>query len=475
MHANARRAGVAAGAAVAAALVGLVARLVIGPAHPGYDAAYALLWGRDLADGRLPALDAPVAPTPHPLTNLVGALLAPLGADGGLTALAALSWVALGAVAVAAFALGRAVAGPVVGAVFAVLLTTRPLVLAEVGVASLDVPFLALVLAAATAAVSRPDRPQAALWWLLPAGLLRPEAWLLSAVWLLASSDGRPRPRHIAIAALAPCLWALADLAVTGDALFSLTGTRALADQLDRPQSATSAAGVIGLAIRTTLGTAVFAAGLAGLVLATRDPRPRLRVPFGLLVAGTVAFLLYGLAGLPVLARYTLVPSAALMLFAALAIAGWVGRHPRHGRRRAQAVLGALLAVLVAVSVPATAREVGERADRLELRQASFDALRELVRSPPLRRDVEGCGTVLVPNHRAVPLAALWLDRTVPGEVRSQQLGAPRRGLAILPATELIAGAAILDPRDPVPTPRQPPVGWGFRGGNVAWAWYRAC
>ena len=67
-------------AAVAIVATAVAARLVYGRGTLGYDAAWALVWGNELFDG--PALDAPGAPTPHPLAILVSAVIAPLGEAG---------------------------------------------------------------------------------------------------------------------------------------------------------------------------------------------------------------------------------------------------------------------------------------------------------------------------------------------------------------------------------------------------------
>ena len=53
----------------AAALAALIALLFGGHAFLNYDTAYALFWGDELAHGRLPELDVPLAPTPKPLVR----------------------------------------------------------------------------------------------------------------------------------------------------------------------------------------------------------------------------------------------------------------------------------------------------------------------------------------------------------------------------------------------------------------------
>src|SRR5688500_15743645 len=62
-------------------LSALVALLFSGHAFVNYDTAYALLWGNDLAHGRMPDLEFDLAPTPHPLSDLAGMVLAPDGAE----------------------------------------------------------------------------------------------------------------------------------------------------------------------------------------------------------------------------------------------------------------------------------------------------------------------------------------------------------------------------------------------------------
>ncbi len=68
--------------ALAAALVGLLVFAWFGHAFLNYDSFYALLWGDDLAHGRTPQYDVPVAPTPHPLATAVG-VVASLFGDAG--------------------------------------------------------------------------------------------------------------------------------------------------------------------------------------------------------------------------------------------------------------------------------------------------------------------------------------------------------------------------------------------------------
>ena len=62
-------------------LLGLVAWALVGRGLVNYDTLYALVWGRDLTHGTLPDYDVSLAPTPHPLATLAGAVLSLLGAQ----------------------------------------------------------------------------------------------------------------------------------------------------------------------------------------------------------------------------------------------------------------------------------------------------------------------------------------------------------------------------------------------------------
>jgi len=151
------------------AAVALAARLALGPAVVGYDGLFSLVWGRELARGGTPDLDAAVAPTPHPLGNAVGALAAAIGVDGE-SLLRTVSFVAFGALVVAVFVLGRALWSAAAGAVAAVIVATRPQLALPTLISAVDVPFLALVAWAAVLALRAAAR--GALVLLALAGLL---------------------------------------------------------------------------------------------------------------------------------------------------------------------------------------------------------------------------------------------------------------------------------------------------------------
>src|SRR5680860_607578 len=72
---------------------------------PNYDTIYYLLWGREIFDGMSPDYGAPLAPTPHPLYDLLGAVVAPLG-DGAITVAILIAYLSLGLLAWLVYKLG---------------------------------------------------------------------------------------------------------------------------------------------------------------------------------------------------------------------------------------------------------------------------------------------------------------------------------------------------------------------------------
>jgi hypothetical protein len=174
-----------------------VLRLMTANGLVNYDTLYTLVWGRELAHGVLPDLEVAIAPTPHPLATLGAIVLSPLssleldGLHGELaaTAVIAVAFVSLALLGWVVFALGRAWFNTAAGVVAALIVLTRVPVLDFGARAYVDIPYLVLVLVALLVETRRPRAGPPVLALLALAGLLRPEAWLFSAaylVWLLA-------------------------------------------------------------------------------------------------------------------------------------------------------------------------------------------------------------------------------------------------------------------------------------------------
>ncbi|PTL58263.1 hypothetical protein C7Y72_00665 [Paraconexibacter algicola] len=473
------------------ALAAALLVLFRGDGFPNYDTEYALLWGRDIA--RLDPIDtgAFLSPTPHPLANLAGALLAPLDlgvatqpygttAESIVTALAFL-W--LGVLGYLVYRLGERWAGPAAGILAAAIVLTREPVLSFGVRAYVDIPFVCLVLAAILRETRRPRDGAGVLVLLALAGLIRPEAWLLAAGYLAylwwPQRWATPRLALLAVLATAgPVLWALHDLLLVGDPLYSLTGTQDNAEVLQRrrgfadlPLYGPRRLGEI--AREPVLLGAALGLGLA--VLRLRAVHA-VRVGLASLLAAAVAFGLLAGAGLPIITRYLLLTSVLLALFAAVALVG-VTRLPAGDRLRRPAYAGA---VATATLFVAFGPGQVDRIDRLRAAITTQTQILADLRSltEPRGSDpapiTRGCG-VAVPNQRAVPQLALWLDAPPSRIVVTQRAGVPPRGVYVVPASADVARRFVLDPRDERKAIPRPPADADDVARNGSWSVSRRC
>jgi len=452
---------------VAGMLLGALAlRLLTGPGLVNYDTLYSLDWARQLAGDASPDLEVAIAPTPHPLATLGGIVLAPLSelkldglhGEAAASAVIACSFVALALLGWVVFALGREWFNVATGALAAVIVLTRVPVLDFGARAYVDIPYLVLVLASLLVETRRPRAGGPVLALLALAGLLRPEAWLFSAaylVWLLApgvrsSARGAGASRTaawrdaaplIALAASGPLLWAVHDLLLTGDPLHSLSGTRASGETLGRVTGlddvATTVPRRIGEILREPVLLAAAGGGLLALAL-HRNRRVRLAAATG--VAALVAFCVLAAAGLPLITRYLLLPAALLAIFAAAGVFGWMDLRPG-AQRTWWARFGALAVVALLVFVPDQARRIDRLGQALSRQEAIQDDLADVV------RDGLPCRPLAVANRRPIPLLALWL-KSDPQRIVDAQMGLPRRGTYLVPRTPDVARDYILDKRD---------------------------
>ena len=427
----------------------LAAWLMVGSGFANYDTAYALLWGSDLAHGRLPDYSVPIAPTPHPLATLTGLILSPLG-DHAETAVVALAYVALGGLAYVTYALGEHHFGKAAGALAAAIVITRVPVLSFGVRAYVDIPYVALVLGAILVESRRPRAGTPVLLLLGLAGLLRPEAWLFAGVYALWLRD----LRMIALAGAAPVVWLLSDWALAGDPLHSLLDTRENAQDLQRKTGLDEVPLTVPRRIGEILREPVLLGAAFGLVFAWRQGRT-------LVIAGAVAlaaFCVLAAAGLPILGRYLLLPAVIGALFCGAAVFA--------PERRTWAAALTAVALLV-FAVP----QIG----RIRNLDAALDLQHEI--RDDLHAIVEAgipCEPVAVPNHRPVPLLALWLDLP-PDRIVSAQLSRPDRGTYLAPANDRVERNYVLDPNDPGDLSAEVPAGFARKRANRSWIVHARC
>jgi hypothetical protein len=140
----------------AAVIAGALAlRLIAGVGFANYDTLYGLAWGGQLAQGETPAYGVAIAPTPHPLLEILGVILRPLSPHLEIEVVVALGFLALAGCGWMIFRLGEAWFGRAAGALAALVFLTRVPVISYGVRAYLDLPYLWFVLGALALRYSR--------------------------------------------------------------------------------------------------------------------------------------------------------------------------------------------------------------------------------------------------------------------------------------------------------------------------------
>ena len=477
------------GAAVAATLAGaLMLRLVYGVAFANYDTLYALAWGGQLAQGETPAYGVPIAPTPHPLLEILGVILRPLSAHAEIEVVVALGFIALAACAGLIYQLGARWFGWAAGALAALVFLTRVPVISYGVRAYLDLPYLAFVLGALLMAARRPRAGAPVLGLLALAGLLRPEAWIFSGLYwlylvgLVPERLGRHLPAGEPIrerkalawvtllAAAGPLVWIGSDLLVTGKPLWSLTNTKHTASTLDRKSGIADVPQYVPRRIGEVLQAAGLLGAAIGGVLSLWWLRRR-ALPAA--VAGVIAvavFAAFASLGLPINTRYAFLAAALLCVFCGAGAFGWTAL-PRGERRRTVWMgLGALIVVVLLASAPSQYHTAAKELGKLANQERIEGDLESLVTAGTVNLR---CGPVGAPNHAPIPLLTLYL-RTSPERIRSAQTGHIASGVYLDPASKWVEQEYILDNHDPHEPVTVPP-GFTAAGANRSWLVFHRC
>jgi hypothetical protein len=503
------------------AAVSAVLLIVFPVGFPNYDTIYALVWGRELAHGISPDYGAALPPTPHPLTDFIGLVASPFG-EAPVTVIMILAYVSLGLIAYFVYRLGTVWFDRWVGVLAAVIVLTRAPFLSNGLRAYVDLPYIALCLGALYVEARKPRAGWPVLALLVPAGLLRPEAWGFAiAYWLWLAFDlrgarsaadptstgrkalddsafrpintvggwevgwrGERGARELAwLAALAlggPIIWVLFDAVTAGDPLYSLTGTQETVESLKRQTGPVDVVLYGPRRLGEVMQWPGMVGGFGGLVLGiTLLPR-RAALGFAAVVLALLGFAALGAAGLAIIARYTMLAGAILSIFFALALLGWRfldGSNP--WRRRWQIFAGLVLA-MVLIWLPSQwnlDRQV--HTDMVDQGKIEGD-LSDLADQGAFAPE---CGPIAVPNHRAVPRLAFALDvkptdivsasEAVSGEEKGKLAEA---GYYVEPASSFVIHNYILDPNDKTDfEATEPPAGFREVAGNASWRIYSRC
>jgi hypothetical protein len=454
------------GVGVAVAVAALV-RLVYAPWYGNYDVRYALLWARDLLHGHNPDYTAAFAPTPHPLSIAWSFLGLPFGDRAG-SAMVLLALVGLGALVWVVFRLGQELFTVWVGAIAALVVLTRPAIVRDALLGYQDVPFAALVIGAVLLEARRPRRGTATLVVLGLAGLLRPEAWVLSGLYVLYLWRGvtpRERVRLVVLALAAPVIWAFTDLLVTGDPLHSLHGTADLAEEVGRRRKVTQVprwtAQYIGFTLREPLILGV----PIGLVFAWRHRRREATLPVAVIVAMLGVFAIGPIFGLPLIGRYVRTPAELMTLFFGLAVGGWM-LLPRSRERSWWIALGTLCVLVFAVFLPRNVTLLRGLHTRVVREGAYYRTMHAITRSPQVRRAFARCAPLSVADHRPVPYLRYWLHGA-PGSVSTiEDQADPVGRILVIPRRSKVTNRFY---RDAFPKGVHPPASYVRIYANRSW------
>jgi hypothetical protein len=488
-------------AALSIAAGAVVLRVIAGVGFANYDTLYALAWGGQLSRGSTPAYDVPIAPTPHPLVELLGVVLAPLGPHAVEQVTVALAFLALSACGWVIYRLGAEWFGWAAGALAALIFLTRAEVLSYGVRAYVDLPYLLLVLSALLVESRRRRAGAPVLVLLALAGLLRPEAWAFSGLyWLYLldllpgflrtrlragadSADGasrggiawQPRARGEVVrltllAAAAPIVWVLSDLAITGDPLWSLTHTQHTASLFDRETGIANVPEYIPRRIGEILRPAVLLAAALGGVLSLLWLRRRALLGAIAGVVAVVVFAAFASVGLPINTRYAFLAASILCIFAGAGAFGWM-RLPRGDRRRRWWMAGGAVVIVALIAyAPSDYHSDHRELGKLAGTHAIEDELVALVDDHAINLR---CGPVGVPNHAPVPLLSLYL-KTSPRNIVSPEAGHIASGVYVDPASKEVETDYVLDSHDPVERVSVPP-GFSESAADRSWLIFQRC
>jgi hypothetical protein len=395
------------------------------PTYPTYDSFYALLWGRDLLHLHLPDFRVYRGPTEHPLAIAFGMVCSIFG-QGGARLMVLGSIASFVAVVAGMFRLGRLCCGPVVGLVAALLVLSRFFVENLAAQGYLDISYVALLVWAVVFEVQRPRRGTLVLVTLAAAGLLRPDAWVLSGVYWVwwawprradahaqagggPRIDNRRRLRYLGLALIAPIVWFGVDAIVTGNPLYSLSSTAGLAQELERTQGLSSVVtSVWTFGVRIDKLPVILGV-LVGVPIAVWLAPRRVLVPLAALVASIAVFVAEGAAGASVIDRYLMGASILALLFCAVAIGGWAMLEPGTALRRVWMAGAAALVVYGGASV-ATTLSLTSLRTTLAYHEDFHEGLAAALSSPPVHAALARCELVSLPDNKLIPDARWILD-----------------------------------------------------------------
>jgi hypothetical protein len=433
------------------------------PTYPTYDSFYALLWGRDLLHLHLPDFRVYRGPTEHPLAIAFGLLCSIFG-QGGARLMVLGSIGSFVAAVAGIYRLGRLCFGPVVGLVAGLLLLSRFFVENLAAQGYLDISYIALIVWAIVFEVERPRRGTLVFITLAAAGLLRPDAWVLSGVywlWCAWPAPNRTRLKYLGLAAIAPVTWAALDAIVTGNPLYSLSATAELAQELERTQGFSSVLGSLWTYTDRIDKLPVLLGAILGVPIAIWMAPKRALAPLAALVLLMGVFVAEGAVGASVIDRYLMGAATVALLFCAVSIGGWTMLEPGSALRRVW-IAGASVLVLYGAVLAATTLSLSSLRTTLADHDDFHTGLAVALRSPQVKAQLKRCPLLSLPDNKLIPDARWILDSIGQGEIvaRSQARAEEGKGsdtlerriragsVAVYPLSSAVFEEAIVDVGD---------------------------
>jgi hypothetical protein len=274
--------------------------------------------------------------------------------------------------------------------------------------------------------------------------------------------------RYLALAAIAPVVWAGMDAVVTGNPLYSLTATAGLAQELERTQGFTSVlASLWSYGVRIDK-LPVLVGGIVGVPLAVWLAPRRALVPLAALAVLLGVYLAEGAAGASVVDRYLLGGATMLLPFCAVSIGGWSMLRPGTVLRRVWIGLASALIVFAAVTAAATL-SLSSLRTTLAYHEDFHKGLAVALADPKVKSQLRRCPLLSLPNNKLIPDARWILDSAGQRNIvaRSQARADVSKGshtlerriqhgsVAVYPLGSAVFVEAIVDvgddPRDQVP------------------------